>query len=255
MALIKSTNLANMDKQVVVLDLGDLRRQGELLAAQARERAEAILAEARAERDEMIVGASIDGRAMGMERGLHEGRAQGMAEGQAAAYAERKDELDRLARAWGDALVAFEARRERLLADARTDVLALVAAIATKVVKRRVELSPELVVDQLAAVLGLVVRRTRLVVRVNPEDRGLVAEAMPGLAARFQSAAHAEIAEDAGLSRGSVVAVIAEPGGGEIDATIETQLARLVEAILPATGAVPASTQAPLAAEGPKAEA
>lgn len=249
MALIKSTNLANMDKQVVVLDLGDLRRQGELLATRARERAEEILAEARTERDEMIVGASIDGKAMGMEKGLQEGRARGMAEGQGAAYAERKDELDKLAKGWTDALTAFEARRERLLADARTDVLGLVAAIATKVVKRRVELSPGVVADQLAAVLGLVVRRTRLVVRVNPADRGLVAEAMPGLAARFQSAAHAEIVEDAGLSRGSVVAVIAEPGGGEIDATIETQLGRLIEAILPAAGAV-----AP-AAEGPKAEA
>ncbi len=254
MALIKSTNLTSMDKQVVVLDLGDLGRQGELLAAQARERAEAILAEARAERDEIIVGASVDGKAMGMERGLQEGRAQGVADGQAAAYAERKEELEKVAAAWGGALAAFEARRERLLADARTDVLTLVAAIATKVVKRRVELAPDVVVDQLAAVLGMVVRRTRLVLRVNPADLALVAEAMPGLTARFQSAAHAEVVEDAGLSRGSVMATIAEPGGGEIDAAIETQLMRLVEAILPSPGVAAVAAPIPVAVSPPRAE-
>ncbi len=236
MAVIKSHNLAGLDKQVVVLDLGDLHRQGERLAADARARAEAILAEARAERDEIIVGASIDGKAMGMERGMQEGRAAGQAEGFAQAHADRKQELERLIAGWSAALEAFEARRERLLADAKADVLALAAAVASKVVKRQVELDPTVVVDQLAAVLGLVIRPTRLALRVHPDDRALIAEALPGLAARFPTAAHAELTDDAGVARGSVIATGHEPGGGELDASIDTQLARMVEALLPGSG-------------------
>ncbi|MFN0011073.1 MAG: FliH/SctL family protein [Phycisphaerales bacterium] len=234
--LIKASNLGELTKQAVVLDLGDLRRQGELLMAQAREHAEAIRTEARAERDEMFVGASVDGRAMGMEKGLQEGRAQGLAEGQAAGLMERKEALDRIATAWVSELDVFSTRRERMLADARTDVLKLAAQIATKVVKRRVELSPEVVVDQMAAVLAMVIRPTRLVVRVSPQDRALVEEAMPDLTARFRSAQHVELVDDAALERGSVRAAVAEAGGGEIDAAISVQIERIVEALLPGPG-------------------
>jgi len=66
---------------------------------------------------------------------------------------------------------------------------------------------------------------------VCPLDRGAIDEALPGLLARYSQAQHIEVVDDASLGRGSVVARLA---GGEIDATIGTQLVRLVEALVPA---------------------
>src|SRR5690606_4694204 len=70
-----------------------------------------------------------------------------------------------------------------------------------------------------------------LVVAVHPEDAALAEEALPGVVARLRAGAHAELVEDAGLSRGS--AVVRTPGGGAVDASIDAQVERMVRALLP----------------------
>ncbi len=126
----------------------------------------------------------------------------------------------------------------------------LAAAIAQRVVKRAVELDPEIVTDQLGAVLEMVTRPTRLVVACIRGDRAIVEEALPRLALAASGSAaarHVEFTEDAELERGSCVARLGdEPGtgkgsggsgasglSGQIDASIATQLDRIVEELLP----------------------
>jgi len=233
MAIIKSANSAEMARDAVVLDLGDLYRQGQLLVQQAKERAEAIVDEAEAERERLITGATELGRVAGFAKGSVEGRAAGFIEGQAAGLAERREALCKIEAGWKEVLGHVVGERERLLADARRDVIRLAATMAEKVTKRAIELDERIVVAQLEAVLGLVLRSSRLVVTVHPADRQLVADALPGLLPSFQAVQHAELAEDATLERGSCKARISETMGGEIDASIRTQLDRIVEALLP----------------------
>jgi flagellar biosynthesis/type III secretory pathway protein FliH len=249
MAVIKRSQAGEMLKSAIVLDLGDLRRQGELLIASARRQAEGIVSAARAERERILSGAREEGRAEGISEGLAKGYSEGVERGREAALAERRGELAQLEGAWGEALGRLVQAREALVSSARRDVLALAAVIGEKVVKRRIEIDPSVVTAQLEAVLGMVMRPTRLVLRVHPEDRALVEQALPVvLSGRGESASwteHVEVRADAALSRGSVVAELGgEEGigggvgggsgrGGKISAEIDVQLDRIVRALLP----------------------
>ena len=135
-----------------------------------------------------------------------------------------------LAVAWADALEGFETVRVALLREARLDVLRLALAIAERVAKRAVEADEASASVQLEAALELVSRASSLRIACSPEDASLLREMTPALAARFASMRHAEIIEDPSLSRGSVVV---RTDKGEVDATIETQIARVCDALMP----------------------
>ena len=243
MALIKQANLSEMAREAVVLDLGDLARQGETILARARARAAQVEAEARVERARIIEGAREEGFAAGLAKGLEQGRSEGREQGYAAALAERREALAGLEAQWLKTVEGLSADRDRLLADARRDVLVLATRIARMVTHRQVEANPGVVTEQLAAVLELVMRPSRVQIALNPADRGIAEAALPELARRFSNATHIELTEDAGLTRGSCVARLADGGangtpGGLIDASIETQLERIVSALIPMERAV-----------------
>lgn len=230
MALIRQAQLGDAIKSAVVLDLGDLMRQGEVLKARARAEVDRILAEGREERRRLVEGAAEEGRRDGIAKGLEEGRVKGEEEGRAALLAEFRPRLEALEKGWTEALAEFGARREELLTQARADVLALAAQVADMVTRRAVELNGGAAEAQLESALGLVAGATKLVVRVNPREKRTFAEALRELAGRFEAAEHAEVVPDDGLPPGSCV--IVTPAGGEIDASIQTQLERIVRAIV-----------------------
>lgn len=231
MALIRQTQLGDALKSAIVLDLGDLRRQAEAIKAAARAEADQILAAAREERRVLVEHAADAGRAEGLARGLEEGRARGADEARSATVAEMQPRLEALRAAWEAALNEFAARRDEMLTQARGDILRLAAQAAELVTRRRVELDGGAALAQLEAALSLLVGRSRVVVRVHPDDKRLFQSALKELAGRFENAAHAAIATDDSLSPGSCI--VGTPAGGEIDASIDTQLERIVEAILP----------------------
>ncbi len=240
MALVRSSEAAVMTRDAIVLDLGDLRRQGQRLLDGARAEAVRIEQEALADRASIIEGADKVGFEQGYARGLEEGRAAGKQEGIAQALQAADADIKRLSAGWTAALDAFVQTRERFLAEGQQDVVRLAALIAAKVCKRQIELDPLIVAVQMAEVLALVLRPTRLQVACHPDDRELLTRAMPTLAARTQHNVDVELVDDAALARGSCVARLAA-GGGQIDASIDTQLQRIVDVLLPpASAGVPA---------------
>jgi flagellar assembly protein FliH len=234
MALVRMSEAAVMTRDAIVLDLGDLRRQGQRLIDVARAEAVRIEQDAQADRAQIIEGADKIGFEQGYARGLEEGRKAGTEQGIAQALAQAAPELQRLSTGWAAALDGFIQTRERFLAEGQQDVVRLAAMIATKVCKRQVELDPMIVAVQMAEVLALVLRPTRLHVTCHPDDRELLTRAIPTLAARTQHSVTVELVDDPALARGSCVARLAE-GGGQIDASIDTQLQRIVDALLPPT--------------------
>jgi flagellar assembly protein FliH len=231
MALIRHAEFVNAGREAVVLDLGDLMRQGERIKAAARAEADRIAAAAREERERLLAGAADEGRKAGFEQGLAQGLTEGERKGREEALADAKPRLEALVTRWSEALAAFEAAREDMLRDARRDVVRLAALAAEKLARRAVRLNESSAADQLAAVLGLIVRPTRLVVAVHPGDEAIVREAAPALVEKLSAGSHVEFVTDPGLTPGSCVA--RTPGGGEIDASIQTQVDRMLEALLP----------------------
>lgn len=237
MGVIRRADSQLVARDAIVLDLGDLLRQGEALKERTRREAAAMLVQGQDERRKLIEGGREEGFAAGKAEGFARGAEEGRKAGAAAALAERRAEIEQSLAGLTLALESFARERESMLAEARRDLLLLAAAIAQRVVKRRVELDPASVAAEMEAALSLVARRTKLVLHVAPRDEALAKEAAPALMARYPMAESVEFTADPSLSPGSCVARTA--GGGLIDASIETQLRRLVEALVPG-GAAPA---------------
>lgn len=230
MAVVKRADSDLVARSAVVLDLGDLRRRAEELEAKTIARARQIIDEANAERQRLLAGAAEQGRETGHAAGLARGVIEGREQGKNEAIASMRAQADALSRGFEAALGALVEQREALLTQARTDVLKLAVAIARRVTRRSIDADPRAVMDQLEAALAMTLRPTTLIVEVHPDDAALVREAAPALAKKLAGGPHVEVVERAELSRGSVVL---RSAGGEVDASIETQLERIVEAIVP----------------------
>lgn len=231
MALIRNSNSGASLKDAIVMNLGDLSREAESLVARAQTEAARIVAEAEARRAAMLETAGAEGFARGHAEGLARGSEEGSAAGHTQALAASAARLAELDVAWCRALASFAEERGRLLADARADVVRLAVMLAEKLTKRRLEIDPTLVIDQVSAVIRLIARPSRLTVRVHPADEALVREALPGLLASLPLAEHVGIVSDPALARGSCVATTA--GGGVVDASITGQLDRIASELLP----------------------
>jgi flagellar biosynthesis/type III secretory pathway protein FliH len=237
MAVIRQSQADRIVRDAIVLDLGDLTRQADQVRTRAKADAEAILTQAAAERQRLIAGAREEGRAQGLEEGRKQGREEGKKEGAAAALVERRDALSKLEAAWGAALEGFSRERDEMYLEARQDVLALAVTMGERITRRKVEVDPTVVAGQMEAVLELLAAPTKLTLAVGPQDEPLAREALPQLLAKFSAAKHVDIVTDASLTPGSCVA--RSGAGGQVDASIPTQLDRMVAALMP--GASPVS--------------
>lgn len=247
MALIRNAQAASMAKDAIVLDLGELSRQGDRILGQAKFLAQKVVEEAQAERTRLIGDAEKVGLAQGEKKGYDAGFRKGQEIGTGQAREQVGQDLQRLALAWADALEGFETVRVALLREAKLDVLRVALAVAERVAKRAVEMDETSAAAQLEAALGMVTRASRLRIACSPDDAELLRQMTPALAKKFTTMAHAEIVEDPSMSRGSVVV---RTDKGEVDASIETQIARICDALMPDRSATALPRDEPEAAEG-----
>lgn len=213
-----------------VLDLSDLDRQAKRILDDAREKASRIMQQAQQEAEQLIANADAIGHQQGLERGMAEGREQGRREGHEQVIAELKPRIESLMRSWMDALQQWEAERTEMILSAREDALAFAVAMGEKVIFRTVQVDGTIIEDQLAEALSLLSQPSRVAVTINPRDRALAEEVLPELLRSLGESSHATIRDDPSVTPGGCVLRTA---GGEVDATLETQLDRIVHAILP----------------------
>lgn len=236
MAMIKRADAQTIARDAMVLDLGDLARQAETIMRQAHARANAIMAEAQQERERIVAGAKQIGHAEGRAAGHAEGLVAGREEGRKAAVAECTKKIESLAATWNDGLSKFNSQREELANQCRQDVLNLALEIAQRVTRRAIEVDAKSVETALETAVSLVMRPTRAKIRVNPIDEQVSRDLMPRLLATFDRVKHVEITGDESIERGGCI--LQAEGGASIDATVSTQLDRIVEALLPRSEAV-----------------
>ena len=162
----------------------------------------------------------------------------------AAEAAAERDAVHAAARAEGlaagraelaDALASVAAMAEDLAAARRTledDVVAgaarLALEVAAKVVRAELSTRPELVVQIVQAAIRRASERERLVVRVHPDDLERCRGAAPEIAERMGGISSLRIVDEPRVTPGGCVV---ETSGGDVDATLETQLARIAEAV------------------------
>ncbi len=232
MALIKNRNarcLATREFQ----DLGDLEQQAASIVEAARVEAALIIKTATERAEAAVAEATPRGFAEGREQGLSEGHEQGCRVGREETIGRYTAELATLAESWITTLEAFEADRREMLQRAREDIVELAVAIGAKITRRVVEADPAVVQDHVAEAISLVTAPSGLNLSINPADRELVQAVLPALCDRLGQGEHVELRDDADVERGGCVL---STGHGVIDATLQKQLERIAETLLPGRG-------------------
>jgi flagellar assembly protein FliH len=157
-------------------------------------------------------------------------REEGLREGREEALAALTPALEVLAQANEAVIESQHARSEQLEAHA----VDLALFLAEKIIGGAIAVQPDLVVEAVRGALRGIVERERVTVLVHPEDLELVRSAMDGMRAGLGGIEHCEVQAERRVSRGG--AVVRTPDG-DVDARVETKLARAREVIEAALGA------------------
>ncbi|MBL8242019.1 MAG: hypothetical protein JNM66_31630 [Bryobacterales bacterium] len=150
------------------------------------------------------------------EMGRREGRAEGEKAGAETAGAALQPLLDRLAAT----IAELASYRPRFRRDSEPELLRLSLAVAKKILRRELTVDPHSLLGILKAALQTINQAEVLCVRVSPEDAAL----LTGRLAALGLPDAVELIGDRTLERGSVVL---DTKRGQIDASVQTQLAEI----------------------------
>ncbi|MCH2148133.1 MAG: hypothetical protein MK095_01725 [Phycisphaerales bacterium] len=222
MAIIKQDQIefkASGAHAPAVEDL-DLRLHAMVDAAEAAARD--LIEAAKVEADQLRSEARQAGHAQGVE--------EGRAEGRAAALEETSERSAAVCASWSAVLEQWERDRESQLRSAENDLVATAMLLAEAIVRRSVDLDPTSVRDALQSALELVRRPSDVLVRINPADEQFVSTILDELVSGIASCRSVRLECDGSVEAGGCRL---ELEGGEIDATISTQLERIAQVLLP----------------------
>jgi|GEM_PF-321122 len=240
MGLIKRADIEEYTRDSYVMDLSDLEKRGRTVIDAASTQAQKILQDAQTERELLISSAETTGFEKGFAEGQEKGFAEGTTKGNQEARDAQSELLNQLSGMWIDQLDAFETQRDAMIEEARTQMIELAVMIATRVTRRVIELDASIVLSQIDAALSSITESSRLVLRVHPEDAEVARSEVPKMIDRFASCEHAQVIADDSVTRGSCIAQSAS--GGVVDASIPTQLDRIIDALLPSRTRAESST-------------
>jgi flagellar assembly protein FliH len=160
-------------------------------------------------------------------------RAAGESEGYAAGIAAARAELEPALHAAAGAAQVLDALREQVVAELEHDAVALALRLAEQIVAGAIDVAPERIVDIAAVALRRIRDRQRVTLVVNPADLELMSEAVTRLRSELGGIEHLNVQSDRRVGRGGVLARTDE---GEIDASLDSQLARAREVVVAELG-------------------
>ena len=168
----------------------DASQEAREIQARAIEKAAAIVAAAREEADRI------------RENAREEGRKEARAEANAL-------------------LVKARIEREKIIASAEPQLVALGRRIAEKIIGRELEVDESVIVDVVRGAIATVRQQSEIIIRANPEDLEALEAGRQDLISVLARAKDVTLRGDPEISRGGCVV---ESELGTIDAQLETQL-------------------------------
>ncbi len=228
MPLIKARDTADLTSQLPTQ--GHMEASVTIIIERARQDASRIIASALEESRAVAAEIHENARREGYEAGLLAGRETGRLEGSQEAREEMRSQLEHLVESWSSLLEKWsDAEAARLDETARLS-LRMSLALSERLVHRQVEVDPSVVIDQIRNALELAQSPADLEIVVADSDRHRVHKALPGLLERFENMGYVSIRGSDTMAAGGCQL---QMRGGEVDASLESQLQRLAEAILP----------------------
>jgi flagellar assembly protein FliH len=222
----------------VPFSMRDIENQARVLLQSARAQADQILAAAAAEGDQLKAKAHAKGLADGKIAGQAEGLELGRRQGHDAALAEHRQQMSNLIASLGALLGQIETNRAHLEDAAARQVAGLATAIARRVTKRQGMLDEGVLIENVKALLPLVVHAADIRIALNTAQVATLQQELPRLAASFPQMKHIELTADASIAAGGCRVFTT---AGQIDAELSAQLDRVIDALLPPGEAGPMS--------------
>ncbi len=118
--------------------------------------------------------------------------------------------------------------KSRLAKQYEKDVLDLVYAVAQKIIQTQLKFSESAVRDTIRSALALTAERRNIILKINPDDFEYVEKIRPELFREQPNLKSLTVMPDNAIGRGGCVL---ETPSGDVDATIETQLARIYQSL------------------------
>lgn len=220
-------------EDAAVLNLTDFVAEARAVVLEARKEAARIVAEAAAKADQAAQAASERGYQEGFARGRNDGYAEGRCAGSrqgleacAGQAAEALSVAQRL-------VEELASQRAELLEQSRRELLEFALAVAERIVGRVAVQDVAAAQANLVKALEMAGFARSMTVKVNPAQLGALREHCRQAVEALAIKGRVELVGDEAVRPGGVKLLT---GGGQIDATVEGQLAHIVE-ILVGTGA------------------
>ncbi|MCH2130386.1 MAG: flagellar assembly protein FliH [Pirellulaceae bacterium] len=186
--------------------LDDVRQKAAVLVAEANQEADAI-----------------------RQRAATEGRTVAMREVEQHIQQQVRHKLSTVLPSIEQLVETFQIAQQAWLAEWERGLVQLATAIASRVIRREVQLQPQITKDWITESLQLLTSQRSLTVRLHPEDHAALQAEVETLATQLRGLASTEIVSDPNISRGGC-RVDAE--SGSVDQQIEAQLQRIEQELI-----------------------
>lgn len=155
------------------------------------------------------------------KRGLKEGYDKGYAQGYAEGVKEGKAQYAELLALLRGVIDEIRDSKEKLLEEIEPEVIEIIKIVLRKILLREVKLDEELVLRVVKAAVKKLEERSKIVLRVNPDDLPKVVEKREEFFKSIEGLKELDIVEDPRVGKGGC---IVEGGVGVVDARIERQI-------------------------------
>lgn len=221
----------------IPFSMADIEAEAEAILAKARAEADQV----RAETDAMIQQTKVQAEQIktdtydqahrqGREDGLAEGRQVGTEQALAEQRKDFAEQADALRTTLTDLVAQFDRDRHGLISSAHQELLALAVAIAEKIIRKRIEHDGEPVMESLKSAIELVTSCSAVQIRMNPTDLDRLNLLDPAVAEACLGARELTFVPDQTVELGGS---IIQAAGGEIDAQVAAQVDTIVRHLAP----------------------
>lgn len=118
--------------------------------------------------------------------------------------------------------------KKEILKQYEKGILDLIFAIAEKIVHRKIESDERIVKDIVLKAFELASEKSKIMLRVNPEDFDYIERLKPEFFSKFKDLKSIMVTSDPSITRGGC---FLETPYGDLDATVETQLEKIYQSL------------------------
>lgn len=233
MPVMKAKAVPRTHQTAIVMDLSDLEREASTLVSRAQAEADRIVAEARANAERESIKIREDAREAGKQEGYDAGYTEGQQRGHDEAVVQATQGLQNVTARWAETLDLLQANLPAHVADAKTDLIRLALAIAERVTHLEALRNRQVAPATVEATLRLVGSARMVSLSVHPEEIAILENYLPDLLAKIRTIESVELLPDEAVKPGGC---IIQFGAGQVDAQLETQLARIADELLAGDG-------------------